>query len=236
MIVPFENTLDSVTESRYKAVTDITVRMAPFNSKLFMQHIAQPPDKTLAHSHFCVFCVIMMITGYRRPPRPFPNRHLPAPIPRPSLPPPSLSPATIVLSELSKSLTALLHSAPASPELLFLFNARDTASLRAVVPTLLPFLQGRYAALNRYLKENEASEIRVSEKTRAFWVEKQRTTGEVLKVVEAAGKEEAELGEEEKKARQEYFENTKAAWEVGLALVLQKISKDLVGPYALGTS
>lgn len=84
------------------------------------------------------------------------------------------------------------------------------------------------------MKENEASEIRVSEKTRVFWVEKKRTTEEVLRVVEAASKGEEELGEEEKRARKEYFENTKAAWEVGLAVVLQKISKDLVGPYALG--
>lgn len=33
MIVPFENTLDSVTESRYKAVTDITVRTARFRPR-----------------------------------------------------------------------------------------------------------------------------------------------------------------------------------------------------------
>lgn len=76
MIVPFENTLDSVTESRYKAVTDITVRTARFRPKSPSYSILPKLSETtysLAHPCF------IFATGYRRPPRPFSNRHLPHP-------------------------------------------------------------------------------------------------------------------------------------------------------------
>lgn len=144
-------------------------------------------------------------------------------------PAPALSPATIELSAMAKSIIALIHSSPASPELLFYFNAGDSTTLKTVSPSVTAFLKGRKGALEHYLAEDEASEIRVSEKTKKFWLEKKGTTEELL-----ASLDEADKSEGGKKAHEEYFEKTKAAWEVGLALVLTKLSKELVGPFALG--
>lgn len=75
----------------------------------------------------------------------------------------------------------------------------------------------------------------MSEKTRGFWSDKRRMVEEILRVVEKADVGDEGLSQEERKARLEYFESSKAAWEVGLGVVLQKLSTDLVGPYALGT-
>ena len=150
-------------------------------------------------------------------------------------PAPALSPATVALSATAKSIIALVHSSPASPELLFYFNARDSATLKTVSPSISAFLKGRKTALERCLTENETNEIRVSEKTKRFWQEKKTTTDELLVALDEADKSASELSEEGKKARDEYFESTKAAWELGLALVLNKLSEEIVGPFALGT-
>jgi hypothetical protein len=149
-------------------------------------------------------------------------------------PAPVLSPATVSLSSTAKSLITLLHSAPASPELLFYLNARDLPALRTVAPSVLAFLKGRKGALEHYLAENESKEVRVSEKTKVFWLEKKSETEGLLSTLDDADKSESELSESGRKAREEYFEKTKAAWEVGLALVLNKLCKEFVGPFALG--
>lgn len=149
-------------------------------------------------------------------------------------PAPVLSPATIALSSTAKSIITLLHSAPASPELLFYLNARDLFELRKVAPGVLAFLKGRKGALERYLAENESKEVRISEKTKKFWLEKKDETEYLLSVLDDADKSDSELSESGRKAREEYFEKTKAAWEVGLALVLNKLCKESVGPFTLG--
>ncbi|KAI0322631.1 hypothetical protein OF83DRAFT_1167332 [Amylostereum chailletii] len=195
LIVPFENTLASDTESRYKAVTDT-------------ESVVALLDRSRS-----AFSRTRTTSG------------------APAI---SLSPATIALSAVAKNITTLLHSGPASPELLFFMNARNSAELEKVTGTVLPFLKGRKEALERYLSQNETSPVRVSEKTSQFWREKKQSTEGLLAIIEAAGKNEGELDEAGKKAREEYFENTKAAWEVGLSLVLTKLSAELIGPYALG--
>jgi hypothetical protein len=149
-------------------------------------------------------------------------------------PAPVLSPATVSLSSTAKSIIALLHSAPASPELLFYLNARDLPALRKVAPSVRAFLKGRKGALEHYLSENEAKEVRVSEKTKTFWLEKKSTTEDLLSTLDDADKSDSELSESGRRAREEYFEKTKAAWEVGLALVLNKLCKEFAGPFALG--
>ena len=150
-------------------------------------------------------------------------------------PAPALSPATVALSSTANSIITLLHSSPASPELLFYLNAKDLPALRTVAPSVSTFLKGRKEALDGYLAENEAKEVRVSEKTKAFWLENKSATEDLLTALDEADKSESELSESGRKAREEYFEKTKAAWEVGLADVLNKLSKDLAVPFALGT-
>jgi hypothetical protein len=149
-------------------------------------------------------------------------------------PAPALSPATVALSSTAKSIIALLHSSPASPEWLFDLNARDSSALKTAAPSVSAFLKGRKEALERYLAEDEVNQIRVSEKTRAFWLEKKDTTENLLTILDEADKGDADLSESGKKAREDYFKKTKAIWEVGLAQVLTKLSKEVVGPFALG--
>ena len=138
------------------------------------------------------------------------------------------------MSSTAKSLIALLHSAPASPEQLFYLNAKDLPALKKVAPSILTFLKGRKEALEHYLAENETKEVRVSEKTRTFWVEKKNASEDLLSALNDADKGDSELSESGRKAREEYFEKTKAAWEVSLALVLNKLCKEFAGPFALG--
>jgi len=149
-------------------------------------------------------------------------------------PAPVLSPATVALSSTAKSVIALLHSAPASPELLFYLNARDLPALRTIAPSVSNFLKGRKGALERYLAENESKEVRVSEKTKSFWLEKKSATEDLQSAFDDADKSDSELSESGRKTREEYFEKTKAAWEVDLALVLNKLCTEFIGPFALG--
>jgi len=65
-------------------------------------------------------------------------------------------------------------------------------------------------------------------------LEKKRETEDLLTALDEADKGESELSESGRKAREEYFEKAKAAWEVGLADVLDKLNKDLAVPFALG--
>ena len=58
----------------------------------------------------------------------------------------------------------------------------------------------------------------------------------MLTAMASADKDDAQLSAADKKAREEYFESTKAAWEVGLSLALTQLSKELIGPYSLGKS
>jgi len=141
----------------------------------------------------------------------------------------------VALSSTAKSIIALLHSAPASLELLFYLNARDLPALRTITPVVSGFFKGRKGALERYLAENDSKEVRVSEKTNSFWLEKKSATEDLLTVLDDADKSNLELSESGRKTREEYFQKTKAAWEVGLALVLNKLCKEFAGPFALGT-
>ncbi|KAI0032760.1 hypothetical protein K488DRAFT_78322 [Vararia minispora EC-137] len=151
-----------------------------------------------------------------------------------SAPSPSLSPATIELSSLARTIIQLLHSGPASPELLFFMNARNDAELKGVAATVRPFLEGRKEALDGFLSQNATNEVRASQKTRKFWEDKKEAAERLLAVFVTADKSEAELDETDKKVRAEYYENSKAAWEVGLGLVLTKLSAEMRGPFALG--
>ncbi|THH04733.1 hypothetical protein EW146_g10099 [Bondarzewia mesenterica] len=109
---------------------------------------------------------------------------------------PVLSPAMISLSGVSKTIIDVVHAGPASPELLFYMNARDSSTLQSVSKTVLPFLRGRCDALDHYLSDNKSSSISVSEKTKTFWLEKKRATEEMLIMMSDAGKADAELSDQ----------------------------------------
>ncbi|KAI9509084.1 hypothetical protein F5148DRAFT_1190243 [Russula earlei] len=196
LVVPFEDTLSSDMESRYKAIAE-TEALITFLDK--SRSIMSQTHTTSA------------------------------------APAPALSPATVALSSTAKSIITLLHSAPASPEMLFLLNAKNLAALRTIAPSVSAFLKGRKEALDRYLAEDEAKEVRLSEKTKSFWLEKKSAIEGLLTTLNEADKSDTELSESGRKAREEYLEKSKAAWQVGLAVVLNKLTKELLpGPYALG--
>jgi len=103
-------------------------------------------------------------------------------------PAPALSPATVALSSTAKTMIMLIHSTPTSPEFLFYYNARDLPALRTVAPSISASLKGRKGALERYLAENESKEVRVSEKTKTFWLEKKKEAEDLLSILDDADK------------------------------------------------
>ena len=150
-------------------------------------------------------------------------------------PAPALAPATIAFSEASsKIVDDILHSEGGSPNALLYMNARDDASLRALSKALVPFLSSRQQALDGYISEAESGTTPISEKTKAFWREKKAATQVLLDVMLRAGKTSAQLDEAGKLAREEYFRNAKAIWEVGLKENLVRLNAEVLGPYSLG--
>jgi hypothetical protein len=83
------------------------------------------------------------------------------------------------------------------------------------------------ATLKGYLASADEDKIHVSEKVKVFWRAKLASHEELLKVLEPTGNEEL---------KKQYLEKANQVWQVGLKEVLEKVNKELVGPYALGSS
>ena len=81
--------------------------------------------------------------------------------------------------------------------------------------------------LKGYIAAAEEGKIRVSEKVKVFWRAKLESHEELLKVLEPTADEEL---------KKQYLEKANQVWQVGLKEVLEKVNKELVGPYALGSS
>ena len=114
-------------------------------------------------------------------------------------------------------------------------NARTPEALRVLAEERLPIFEKRSEVLTRLLEQNEEAKVRVSEKTRAFWQLKKTATENFVQVFKDAPKSDAELSEESKTKRQEYFAAANALW-VGLKDVLLALHKEMIGPYTLGSS
>ena len=83
------------------------------------------------------------------------------------------------------------------------------------------------ATLKGYIASAEEGKIHISEKVKAFWRAKLASHEELLKVLEPTADEEL---------KKQYLERANQVWQVGLKEVLEKVNKELVGPYALGSS
>jgi hypothetical protein len=79
--------------------------------------------------------------------------------------------------------------------------------------------------LKGYLASAEEGKFHVSDKVKAFWKSKLESHEELLQVLAPTGSEEL---------KKQYLEKAIQAWKVGLKEVLEKVNKELVGPYALG--
>lgn len=152
-----------------------------------------------------------------------------------SAPAPSLAPATIAYSSASKAVIEVLHSLEGDLNTLFYLSARDDAQLKNASAILTPFLTTRRDALAGYLAEGDKDEFHASEKTKLFWKAKLIATEAFLEVYLNAEKATSALDEDAKKKREEYFEQAKKAWEIGVKAVLLAISKEMIGPLVLGT-
>jgi len=150
-------------------------------------------------------------------------------------PAPSLTPATIAASNSCKVIIEeILHSNEANPNTLRYVNARDDASLVVLAKDTLTMLEQRQQTLVKYLSEAENGETRVSEKVKKLWTEKLDATNVILTVLVDAHKPESDLDEGAKANRHAFFKTAKQAWETNLGGSLVQLSKEMVGPYALG--
>ncbi|EIN13777.1 hypothetical protein PUNSTDRAFT_79578 [Punctularia strigosozonata HHB-11173 SS5] len=152
-------------------------------------------------------------------------------------PAPSLSPATPAFLAASNSVIALLHSDALDPNSLFYLAARNPDQLAAATPAVLPFLEGRIAALDGFLAESERPEedggLHVTEKVKALWREKRLASVAFWEVFRYGTKSEAELDDAAKQRRKEYFEQAKKVWD-GVKAPLVALNKEIIGPYVLG--
>lgn len=113
-------------------------------------------------------------------------------------------------------------------------NARDDEQLKKLSDSLKPILVAKCDALDKLIEENKHAEVKVSEKTARFWEMKRVATSMILDVLEDGEKPTSEVNDEAKGKRGEYFKAAAQAW-AGLKDVLVQLSKEVIGPYALGT-
>lgn len=148
-------------------------------------------------------------------------------------PSPSLSPATIAFNATSNKVVDTLHSPEADPSALTSLNARNDAALQKLAGSRLPMFIARRDKIAQLLSDNEAAQVRVSEKTKAFWESKRVATEAFVQVYVDADKSTAELNDDARKKRQEYFSKAATAW-AALKDILTQLNQDIIGPYVLG--
>lgn len=146
-----------------------------------------------------------------------------------------MTPATIAFSAASNKIIELLHSEAGDPNALLFMNARNDEQLKKLAESLKPILVAKCDALDKLIEDNKQAEVKVSEKTARFWEMKRVATSMILDVLEDAEKPTSELDGEAKGKREEYFKAAAQAW-AGLKDVLVQLSKEIIGPYALGMS
>ncbi|KAF5390348.1 hypothetical protein D9757_002967 [Collybiopsis confluens] len=150
-------------------------------------------------------------------------------------PAPTLAPATLSFSSTCKLIIEdVLHSDNADPNHLLFMNARDQVSLTQLADNLLPFMKGKISSLETNLTEAQAGTVRASEKVVDFWTSKKNVAQVLAGVYESASKTETELDENAKTRRLDYFKTAKTAWEVALPTTLLKLTREIIGPFALG--
>jgi hypothetical protein len=133
-----------------------------------------------------------------------------------------LSPATVAFANASNKIIDSIQADEVSPDHLLHLNARDRASLQELGKSLVPILESRRAAIVRYLTDCEHETMRMSEKTKAFWREKQAEEETALSVFSANDID-------------GYLSRARNMWEITIPSVLTRVSEELIGPYALGS-
>lgn len=126
-----------------------------------------------------------------------------------------------------------MHSLQADPNALFFLNARDDESLKKITLYLRPLLRAKTDAITDLIRENEDSEVKVSEKTVKFWQLRRAASAMMLDVVEDGDTNASELDEDAQTARKEYFTAAASGW-TNLKEPLLALSQEIIGPFVLG--
>jgi len=140
-------------------------------------------------------------------------------------PGPSLSPATIALSSISTTLIDLLHSPPADPDVISTANPTLLSPSSPPSEEFIASSRDIVETLKGYLAAVDEGKIHMSEKVKGFWRSKLASHEELLRVLEPTADEEL---------KKQYLERANQVWQGSLKEVLEKVNKELVGPYALG--
>lgn len=151
-----------------------------------------------------------------------------------SAPAPALTPATIAVSVICDTIINDLHSDEGNPNNLGYLNARDEKSLPILAKEIVPSLLGKQKALAQNISNAEDKQIHVSPKVIVFWSEKKAAVEFWLDVLQDASRSDSELDADTKARRSEFFGEARNAWDVGLSNILTKLSREIIGPYALG--
>jgi hypothetical protein len=151
-----------------------------------------------------------------------------------SAPAPALTPATIAIATTCEAIIEDLHSEQGNPNNLRYLNARDETSLRNLANETVPSLVGKQKVLMQYISDAENKRIHVSPKVINLWSEKKAAAELWLPVLRDASQSNAALDDDAKAKISEFFSVARDAWEVALSNSLIKLSKEIIGPYALG--
>lgn len=127
-----------------------------------------------------------------------------------------------------------MHSEEGNPNNLRYLNARDETSLRNLAKETMPSLVGKQKALMQHISDAENNKVHVSPKVIKLWSENKAAAELWLEVLQDASQSSAELDDDAKAKRSEFFSVARNAWEVALSNSLMKLSNEIIGPYALG--
>jgi rubrerythrin len=99
---------------------------------------------------------------------------------------------------------------------------------------MVPYLSARLGALEQCLQD--APQGGISEKVKTFWTQKKVGTETLLDVFKDASKERGQLDPQALEKREEYLKAAKDTWEVSLKSTIEKLNKEVIGPFTLGGS
>jgi len=145
-------------------------------------------------------------------------------------PAPALAPATVALSNTYHNITSLLQS-PNVPLLEIAISARNLEELRKKASgPFAKLINSRYTSLQALMDADPDPPAKVKE----TWERKMVPLKRVNSLFECASKEEFELTEEEKKARETHFVLGNAIWQAEFRRLAATLETEIVGPLCLG--
>lgn len=145
-------------------------------------------------------------------------------------PAPALAPATVALSNTYHTIVSLLQS----PDLRLLeiaISARNLEELRRkAAGSFAQLIHSRYLSL----KDVMAAEPDATPKVQQTWAKKLAPLERLNLVFENASKDDGELTEAQRKARDDHFALGNAIWQAEFRRLTATLEKEIVGPLCLG--